>query len=273
MACARLRVLSFAALLAGALVTLPSAAGAQGQPADGEHLRFSTPIITPSISPATLVRFDYYRVNRHSGADARTEQVIRVSGEYAFHRAVSIELEAPYATVEPDEGDKERGFDSFELALKFANFAFESSGVLLGYGIDSALPTGNDEKGIGSDHIVELEPFFSIGVKPGDLELIGFIAFTIPTALEKDDEVANDLDGAISALYRFSPGFRGLLELDGETVLNGPDAGESNANLTPGVKVTPLDNASLEIGFAISVHMSAEKQYDSLEILSLLYHF
>jgi hypothetical protein len=67
-----------------------------------------------------------------------------------------------------------------EIGLKYANFAFEDKDLLLGGGLENGLPTGDDDKGIGSDEVSEVEPFLDFGWKGNRTELVGFISFGLP---------------------------------------------------------------------------------------------
>lgn len=118
--------------------------------------------------------------------------MIGVDAEYAFHRTFSVHLEVPYALLNREEDDAS-DFGTTEVSFKFANYAFAERGLLLGYGIGFGLPTGDDERGIGSDHILELEPFLSAGYQTGDLEAISFVRFGIPTNQRREEPVETEL--------------------------------------------------------------------------------
>ena len=98
-----------------------------------EGLHFSHPLITESVSPDTKIRIDYTFVNL---ADDATKNAFLFEGEYAFHRSFSIEAGVPFETLDPGVGSSMSNFGNAELAFKFANFAFEDRGLLLGYGIE-----------------------------------------------------------------------------------------------------------------------------------------
>ncbi|MEE8361238.1 MAG: hypothetical protein V3R71_03740, partial [Gemmatimonadales bacterium] len=142
-------------------------------------LHFSHPLFSESITPDTKVRFN-------AGGEFEDEgdgYEIEVEGEYAFHRSFSIELVVPYVRLEPDDGPATSALGNIEVAFKFANFAFEDAGILIGYGLEVGLPTGSPDEGIGSDTEWELEPFLNAGIKRGPFELIGWARFGIPVNL------------------------------------------------------------------------------------------
>ena len=63
-----------------------------------------------------------------------------------------------------------------------------------------------------------------------------------------------------------------MLELDGEAVLSGDEAGESEWHLTPGLKVAPA-NSDLFIGFGVRISLSDNSELDAQALVSLFYHF
>ena len=184
------------------VLCVPGQLRGQGQEDDHEHgLHFSHPIFTESVSPDRKVRLDFGREWEEEGTGSELE----VEAEYAFHRSFSIEVVVPYGFVSPDDGLSKSHLGSAEVALKFANLAFEDSGVLLGYGLEVGIPTGDSSTGIGNGHIWELEPFLNIGLKRGDIELVAFTRFGIPTNQRSDEEVETEIAYDFSMLYHFSP--------------------------------------------------------------------
>jgi hypothetical protein len=147
--------------------------------------------------------------------------------------------------------------------------------VLLGYGLELGLPTGDDEKGTGSSNLLELAPFLAVGYKHRKLELVSFLEFGIPTNQdeEKGQEVETELGFNLSALYHASSRWQALLELDGEEVLSGEEEGHSVLNLTPGVKFQPVAGKSLLVGVGVSFPLSNEEDFDTRLVGSVFYHF
>ena len=214
------------------------------------------------------MRLDYARAWE---AEANEDE-IEFEGEYAFHRSFSIEVGVPYAFVAPDAGETRSGFDNVEVALKFANFAFENHGLLLGYGLGFGLPTGDSASGIGSDRIWELEPFLSVGWRRGSFELVGWGRFGIPTNLEAGDDVDTELRYDISVLHHWSRRVQALVELNGETSLGAPAPGDGVLSISPGLKVAPLAGRPLFVGVAGSFP-PGDEELDARVRFSLFYHF
>ncbi|MCH8813068.1 MAG: transporter [Gemmatimonadetes bacterium] len=264
------RNLGMWAVVLGALYLPVSASGQEEHEDDGHShgLHFSHPLFSESITPDTKVRFDFGREWEAEGTTSELE----IEAEYAFHPAFSIEFVAPYSFVSPDVGPEESGFGNVALALKFANFAFEDKGLLLGYGLEVVMPTGDDAKGIGSGHIWEIEPFLGIGLMTGNLELTSRTRFGIPINQNPGEEVETELHYDFSALYHFSPRVQGLLELNGETGLSGDEAGEGIVSLSPGIKVAPFAAHPLFVGLGGSFPLGDEELNARLK-LALFYHF
>ena len=239
----------------------------------GSNLHFSHPLVAESPSPDTKLRFDYYFANEpgeegETGADRHT---LRLEGEYAFMPSFSVEIDVPYTFLEPDEGQSTDRLDNIEVGLKYANFAFSEYELLLGGGIEFGLPTGNEEKNIGSDNVLEVEPFLDFGYKRDRLEIVGFTSFGFPQ--NGEDEADLELGWNLSVLYQMTPRLQVLLESDGEHVYGGEEDGVDIVNVTPGIKVQPLDDPNLQIGVGVSLPLTDEKAFHVRLILSVFYHF
>lgn len=233
-------------------------------------LHFSHPLIAESPSPDTKIRFDGFTFDGDEDSDR-----LRLEVEYAFHPSFSIEVDVPWTSLDDDEGGSTSGLDNIGLGLKFANFAFADKGLLLSYGIEFGLPTGDDAKGIGSDNVFEIEPFLALGYLRGRFELVSFFEFGIPTHQKEEEgqEVETEMGVNLSLLYHASRRFQVLVELDGETVLSGDEEGESVVNVTPGFKVRPVADSSLWLGLGLSTPVSGDGEFDTRVVGSLFYHF
>ena len=265
------RNLGLWAAVLGALYLPVSASGQEEHIDDGHShgLHFAHPLFSESITPDTKVRFDSGREWEAEG----TASELELEAEYGFHPAFSIEVVAPYHFVRPDAGPNESGFGNVELALKFANFAFEDKGLLLGYGLEVGMPTGDDATGIGSGHIWEIEPFLGIGFMTGNWELVNRTRFGIPINQDPGEEVETELHYDFSALYHLSPRLQGLLELNGLVGLSGDEAGEGIVALSPGIKVAPFAGRPLFfVGLGGSFPLG-EEELDARLKLAFFYHF
>lgn len=258
------------ALVATSAGTLRAQQHHSHEDAPGHHqgLHFSHPLVTESVSPDTKLRVNAARAFEADG----TETEFDLEGEYAFHRAFSIEVGVPFAVLDPDDAPSASRLGNLEVLFKFANYAFERHGLLLGYGLEFGLPTGDDARGIGSDHLWEMEPFLNLGYRRGRIELVGWSRFGVPFNQNAGDEVETEFAYDLSALVHVTPRFQGLLEVNGETVLSGDEAGETVVLLSPGVKVAPAAGVPLFIGAGASVPLT-DTELDVAARVSLFYHF
>jgi hypothetical protein len=239
---------------------------------DDDHhhgLHFSHPLITESASPDTKLRFDYdYERLRTDDGDRSTDHAIRVEYEYAFARSFSVAVTAPYVFRRTEGFTHENHFDNVEISLKAASFAFAEKKILPVYGISFGLPTGNDS-GIGSNHVVEIEPFAGLGVMKGNFEFIGFGSFGFRANRHAADEEGNEFGYHFSTMYKFSPRFQGLLEFDGHNSLTGETA--NVLNISPGIKFIPAEH--WQIGAGVGFPLTHDKDFNVRGILSVFYHF
>ncbi|HSG30919.1 MAG TPA: hypothetical protein VLB82_05170 [Thermodesulfobacteriota bacterium] len=229
----------------------------------GSHkqgLHFAHPLITESPSPDTKIRLDYIfkDIEGEGHGDEEedgeggglNEHSLQLEAEYAFSRNFSIEVGVPYTFVDPDDGETEDHFNNIEVGLKFATYIFEEYGLLLGGGLEFGIPSGDDERGIGSDHIIEIEPFLSMGYKYHDFELVSFLSLGFPVNQDDGKDESDEFGYNVSLLYHLTPSIEALLEFDGEVALNGEEDGESVLNISPGIKVKPFTNKNIQIGFS-----------------------
>ncbi len=102
------------------------------EPSETHHrgLHFSHPLFTESVTPDTKVRLDFGRV----WEDEENESGVEFEAEYGLHRSFSILALIRYVFLDAEAEPSVSSLGSVEIALKFANFAFEQAGVLLGYG-------------------------------------------------------------------------------------------------------------------------------------------
>ena len=297
--------------LASAALLIPSATVCAHEAHENEahenSLHFSHPLITESPSPDTKVRLDTFFFDQ----DGEQTTTFRLEAEYAFHPSFSIEVDVPLTRIEADGGGGSvSNLDTIGVGFKFANDAFAAHGVLLTYGLELGLPTGDDRKGIGSGHELEIAPFFAVGYKTGRWELVSFLEFAIPTnqargqdlgpspgpdpgtavlastlrdgskraqsegeGASEEGEIETELGWTLSALYWFSPRVQGLLELDLATVLSGDETGNGVLNLSPGVKFKPWAKSPWWLGASLGFPVSNQEEFNVRALVSGFYHF
>lgn len=272
------------------LAVVLASAGAVQSFAHDDHvhpggLHFSHPLITESPSPDTKIRLDYFFLNvdgevedeelgeEGEGPSKFKESTVNLELEYAFTRNISIEADIPYTFINPDEGKDVNHFNNIEIGVKLATFILEEYGILLGGGLEFGLPTGDDEKGIGSDNIFEIEPFLSFGWKYKILEVVSFLHIGFPVNQKGDQNEGDELGYNLSTLVHATEWLEVLLEFDGETVLNGEEEGESVLNIDPGVKFKPFKSQELHVGFGAGFPVTNDEEFEYRLIASVFYHF
>ena len=264
-----LRTCLFVVLLAA----FPLAAiGAQEEDEDHdhEHLHFSHPMVTESPSPDTKVRLDYLVIRANDQTDLR-ENVLRLEGEYAFTHSVSLAVVTPFTWRTAPPAERARGLGDIELSLKGASLVFGERGLLLGGGVSAGLPTGSDSKGIGSSHIVELEPFLDIGYKKRAFELVSFARLSSTFRRRPGEEAERNLAFDFSGLYRVQSRLETLLELTTDRALVGADSGRPRTFVAPGVKVYPFTNRKIMFGTSVEIGTGGAS-HSYVVLLSGFYH-
>lgn len=107
-----------------------------------EGLHFSHPLVAESPTPDTKIRLDYRFFDYPEGTD---ENSAELEAEYAFSRVFSVEAGLPYTF-------NGATFGNVSVLFKFSNYAFEESGVLLGYGLGLSAPTNGAPETGGGGH-------------------------------------------------------------------------------------------------------------------------
>jgi hypothetical protein len=238
---------------------------------DHEHLHFSHPIVTESPTPDTKLRFDFQRTQT-SGVEGMRENAFRIEGEYAFSHSLSLAVVAPFASRNFPAASSTSGFGNVEVSLKGASLAYGEHGLLIGGGLSADLPTGSDTKGIGSSHLLELEPFIDVGFKRDALELVSFatLAATFHRRPAEDQERSFSVD--FSALYHIRPRLEGLLEVATDRALTGAESGSQQTFIAPGLKVYPFRNRQIMFGGSYEIG-TGDASTTRAFLLSAFYHF
>ena len=188
----------------------------------------------------------------------------------SFIFLISHDLLYTFLNIQDD--NNENNFNNIELGVKMATFILEEFGILLGGGLEFGLPTGNDRKGIGSDNIIEIEPFVDFGYKLQSFELVGFLSLGFPVNQKGDQDEGDEMGYNLSMLYHLGDVVEVLLEFDGETVLNGEEDGEFVLNIDPGIKVAPFKNKDLQLGFGVGFPLTDDEEFKYRLVGSIFYH-
>jgi hypothetical protein len=243
---------------------------ASGQEHDHDHLHFSHPLVTESPSPDTKLRFDFL-TSRTTDAGSDRQSLVQMEGEYAFNHSVSLAIIAPYVWIRSN-GTTLSNLGNVELSLKAASMRFAESGILIGGGLSTALPTGSEEKGTGSGHIVEIEPFIDAAYKHDALELVTFLSTASALNRRNGEQAERTLSFHGSALYALVPRVEALLELATSRPMIGPATGPWETLVAPGVKIYPVPNRQIMFGASLGLGTGAIRSFRQV-LASAFYHF
>jgi hypothetical protein len=235
-----------------------------------EHLEFSHPLVTESISPDTKIRFTFLDTKADSNMLSKT---YGLELEYAPLPVFSIHLGIPYTVLNPSQNHTVSNLDEIELALKFANFVFSYHNILLGYGISFGLPTGNQDKGIGSNHILDINPFLNGGIKWKRWEWTAYFTFDMPCNQNENENIQTTLESRLTALYNISPRWQALLEAGSTSPISHFYKGDSNYDLTEGVKFMPDPDKPWILAIGVRHPVLNNNEFKLQGIFSVFYHF
>ncbi|MCH8326814.1 MAG: hypothetical protein IIB83_09705 [Bacteroidetes bacterium] len=113
------------------------------------------------------------------------------------------------------------------------------------------------------------------GSKIDKFDIIGYIAFGIPTNLDTNvgDEFETEFESNLSLMYHANENLQLLLELDRSAVINGDEAGTIVMNISPGIKFNPFNNPNIFFGISAGIPVTNTELFDSRIIGSVFYHF
>jgi hypothetical protein len=235
-----------------------------------KHFEFSHPLVTESVSPDTKMRLTFLDTE---SKDNMLSQTYDLELEYAPVPSFSIHLDVPYTVLNPPGKKIISSLDDIELALKFANFAFESHNLLLGYGISFGIPTGNQANGIGKNHIWNINPFFNGGIKWKKWEWTAFFIFGIPSNQRTDENIQSGLESRLTALYHFNMRWGALLEAGNATQISRFYKGDNSYDLTGGLIFRPYPDKPWIIGVGARNPVFKNDEIKLQGIISVFYHF
>lgn len=109
------------------------------------------------LEPAFIHRGLFLDYGFRKGAD-ETEHEIEAELEWALTNRIGLVLEVPYAIVEPDTGASVRGFGDMAISPRF--LLKKTERYMLAMNLEVAIPTGDEDKGLGSGEFA-LAPSFS----------------------------------------------------------------------------------------------------------------
>jgi hypothetical protein len=268
------------ALFAGVVQSAGAEDEVHGQIVDDLHakhshsdaMHFLHPLVTESPLPENEARLGFSYSNLPG--DEGHEFAITGAFEWAPVRWFSLEVTAPLVFLDPDDDASQNRLGDVGIGFKFATFAFEEHGVLLSAGLEIGIPTGNNEKGIGTDNVIELEPWVGMGLKFDRFEWLTRVGVGIPTNQNGDREADAELEWATSLLYHIAEDkLAVLVELDGVSVFGEEEDGYNSLSITPGVRVFPFGNPDVSLGTGIRLPLTDDRDSHMQGIFTVFFHF
>lgn len=217
------------------------------------------------------------------GPDGR-EVELEAEIEYAFTRRIGIVVEAPYAFLDPKEGERQNGLGDIVIAPRFLLAEYDR--FLLSANVAFSFPTGDEGKGLGSGEAginyslstwTDLAANFTLqtnagighGLRTDSDALTWGGAVTYTFHLDGTPQVIR-ADGTVRAHY--PAGTVNLIaEIRGEHPLDGDEKGSGTADAIFGASysITP----HIEVRGALIVPAWNPRELDTGVIFGLIYHF
>jgi hypothetical protein len=282
----RITALGLGFLLNFLLIGMAAAAVAddpqQHRPAnveEGEHEHAHPPvdlphaIVTESPVPETELTFRY-SFGKNSGDDGSSHG-LQASIEYAFNVGFSVEAALPYALLDPDSAGPRGGLDNIEIAAKWATYQFTDYHLLPSAGVAVSLPTGDDERGIGSDRAFEIEPFVRVGYWMDRFHAVGEVRIAVPFNRRSDERKEGEdfsIGYNLALFYEVTPHIQALVELHGDSAFGGIGGDSATLYVSPGVTFLPFKDESVLLGVGVSLPITDERDFDyAVNLLAIIH--
>lgn len=243
---------------------------------------------TPNVhlfrnEPAYLDRDFFLDYSIKKGAEG-TEMEVSAEFEFAFTRRIGLVVEAPYAFIDPDEGQRESGVGDIAIAPRFLLVEYDR--FLLSANVEFTFPTGDDHNGLGSGEAAinyslstwtDLGANFTLqtntgiehGLRTSSDALTWGGAVTYSFYIGQQPELLRS-GGTVRS--HFPAGLVNLIaEIRGEHPLDGDEKGSGTAEVIIGASysITP----HLEIRGGLTVPAWNPRGFDNGVIVGLIYHF
>jgi hypothetical protein len=114
-----------------------------------------------------------------------------------------------------------------------------------------------------------------LGYKIKHFEIIGETSFGIPVNDKEEDEASDlELSWNVSFLYVFlMDRLHALVEFDGGHNFGGKEDGFNTANITPGLKIKPIEGKDFFVGAGVRLPLTQDKEFYVNTILSVFRHY
>ena len=258
-----------AALVCGTAFTLSAADSSHGDGHKGIYL--TTPLHTQNPLPKKKVKLAYYNLDIDEGTTQKDKDKLKLELEYKFNKNFGVNLQVPYTWVEKTKKGKTTDYDNLddvELSLNFANYAFEDNGVVIGYGLGLGIPTGDEEKYAGSDHLWRIMPFVNVGKAYDKVEVIAHVNLVL-NANENGTNVEDAIEYDLSLLYKLHDNVKALVEFNGDSLLDGDD--HTVIDISPGLKYVSDDHWEVAVG--ASFPLTDDEHFEHEYTVQFLYFF
>ena len=248
------------------------------------HSRRGTPFVHLfSNEPAYLGRDFILDYALRKGAEG-TEMEVEAEVEYAFTRRIGLVVEAPYAFLDPNEGNRENGLGDIAIAPRF--LLVEHDRFLLSANVEFSFPTGDEDKGLGSGEAAinyslstwtDLSANFTLQTNTGighglrtDSDTLTWGGAVTYTLYLGDQPELLRTGGSVRSHYPAGQ-LNLIAEIRGEHPLDGAENGSGTAEIIFGAaySITP----HVEVRGGLILPAWNPRGFDNGVIVGLIYHF
>lgn len=195
--------------------------------------------------------------------------------EYAFTDWFALELVQPLVLIDPEDARSESGLGDLSVAGRFQlTRAAETGGLILGTGVEFALPSGEESVGAGEEYGVAPMAGLDWAIGSGKLKLQSQAELEIVFPREGGGGEFEAIEWNTAVSYFGSERVVPLLELNSAFEGLEEDT-ESIYALTPGVVVSLKDVAgvSFDVAGGAQIFFGPDREEDVAFLVSLRHHW
>lgn len=190
--------------------------------------------------------------------------------DYRVNGLTDIGITSGALSINPNIGPTEAGPGDTVLSVNRVLAFSTVNRALASAGLNLALPTGNDRRGLGNGGIV-FEPGLRAGVDWKQIVVQVAGALAVPAGRSNNNSQAN-LDVAIGRYFFPNPRLQitPMIELNTATRISGSSYGETKSAILPLVRVKWLGWA---VGVGIQVPITGARDFDVRPMFDLIFDY
>jgi hypothetical protein len=232
------------------LAGLACAVPARAQEPEEPNIEYFDPVVTrrPENERSVEGTFEY------SKGTSGKEVDLAVSLAWPFTSRLQVELEMPLVIQDPKDGPTIGGPGDLAIEPQYIFYKNIDYRLEIAGGFELTLPTGSSSRGLGGE--LAIEPFLTMGIALGPVDLIADLAYEWVTQPDREQEFS----GGVAAGWHVNRRFTPFVELRTVTPTSGGDDHRTQVYVVPGFNFQPIGGLTARLG--VQVPLTSAKEFD-----------